>query len=91
MAIRHGRSKRKASGGRYHNYRKKKSCDLGREPTSTKVGERKAKKVKKRAGKIKTILLNCNIANVFDGKKNHKVKIQTILEFLLKDEGPSYP
>jgi len=80
MAIRQGRSKRKVSGGRYIDNRKKRTFDLGREPTFTKVGKRKAKKIKMRGGSKKTILLSCDEANVFDGNKTQKVKIKTILE-----------
>lgn len=80
MAIRQGRSKRKVSGGRYIDNRKKRTFDLGREPTFTKVGKRKTKRVKMRAGSRKTILLSCDEANVFDGSRTQKVKIKTILE-----------
>ena len=80
MAIRHGKSRRKASGGRYKACRKGRAFELGREPTYTKLGEIKAKIIDGRSGIKKVALLSCNEANVFDGKKYHKVKIQTILE-----------
>ncbi len=80
MAIRQGRSKRKVSGGRYIDNRKKRIFDLGREPTFTKVGKRKIKKVKMRSGSKKTILLSCDEANVYNEGKCQKVKIKTILE-----------
>jgi len=80
MATRQGRPKRKASGGRYIANRKKRTFDLGRRPTFTKIAERKVKEVKMRSGSKKTILLSCDVANVFDGSKCKKVKIQNILE-----------
>ena len=80
MAIRQNRSRRKPSGGRYKDYRKSRAFDLGREPTYTKVGKKKTKVLKGRSRINKRILLSCDEANVFDGKKYHKVKIQTILE-----------
>lgn len=76
------RPKRKVSGGRYVNLRKKRLCDLASEPTLTGLGETKKKIVRSKASRIKVRLLKANTANVYDKKsKKHKiVKIKTILE-----------
>lgn len=76
------RPKRKVSGGRYVDLRKKRLSDLAGEPTLTGLSEIKKKKVRIRSGKLKTRLLRTNMANVYDKKtKKYKiVKIKTILE-----------
>lgn len=82
MAVSQLRAKRKVSGGRYIDYRKKKARDLGREPSSTKIGETKNRRFRIRSGKKKFSLLSVDIANVYDkkAKKYMKAKIQTIVE-----------
>lgn len=80
MATRHSKSKRKSSGGRYKDNRKGRAYDLGREPTFTRISERRIKKFRIKAGKQKTILLSCDVANVFVDGKYKKAKIKTILE-----------
>lgn len=82
MAISKLRPKRKISGGRYIDYRKKKSRDLGRQPSFTKIGEVKSREIKTRSGNHKFSLLSVNIVNVYDKKtkKYVKAKIQTIVE-----------
>lgn len=76
------RPKRKVSGGRYVNLRKKRLTDLASEPTLTGLGEAKKKIIRIRAGELKERLLMANTANVYDKKsKKHKIaKIKTILE-----------
>ena len=82
MAVSQLRAKRKVSGGRYIDYRKKKSRDLGREPSFTKIGETKNRSFRIRSGNEKFSLLSVDIANVYDKKtkKYVKAKIQTIVE-----------
>lgn len=82
MAIAQSRSRRKITGGRYRSYRKKRLYELGNLPRLTKLGERKAKIIKGKFAKFKQILLNNNIANVYDpkNKKYTKVKIVTIVD-----------
>lgn len=76
------RPKRKVSGGRYVNFRKKRLTDLASEPTLTGLGELKKKAIRIRSGELKERLLMANTANVYDKKsKKHKItKIKTILE-----------
>ena len=80
MAISQLRSKKKTSGGRY-KYRVKKKKNLGNLPTHTKLGKRKTKVVKGRAGIMKQKLLNEESANVYDPKtkKYSKLKILNII------------
>ncbi len=76
------RSKRKVSGSRYIDYRKKKLRDLGRDPTSTKVGKQRIRTMRVRAGTLKSVLLGAEFVNVYDSKakKYKKVKIKAVLE-----------
>jgi small subunit ribosomal protein S8e len=82
MAITQSRSKRKISGSRYRDYRKKRLYELGNLPRLTKLNERKLKTIHTKFGKQKKVLLDANVANVYDPKtkKYSKVKIETILE-----------
>jgi len=81
MAVVQHRSRRKASGGRYHSFRKKRVFELGNRPAMTHIGERKSKIVRARAGIIKQKLLQNNTANLLgkDGKCQ-KVKILNVIE-----------
>lgn len=82
MAITNSRSHRKISGGRYVDYRKKRVFELRREPTLTKLGERKVKVFRGRGASIKNVLMQNDTANVYDpkSKKYSKAKIKTIVE-----------
>jgi len=82
MVISQLRSKRKSSGGRYHDYRKKKQNEKGDLPTLTKLGEKKSKTVAGIGSTEKRKLLNANEANVLDSKtkKYVKAKIKAIVE-----------
>jgi small subunit ribosomal protein S8e len=76
------RSKRKVTGGRYKSFRKKRKCEMGREPTLTKLGKTRQKKFRTKGTGIKMKLLSCDVANVFDPKANKysKAKIKTVVE-----------
>jgi len=82
MAISQRKSTRKASGGRYKDFRKKQMHELGRRPSLTKVGEKKVQRLRVRGAALKQRLLQINIANVFDPKekKHYKVKIESIID-----------
>ena len=82
MAISQARSKRKVSGSRYVDLRKKKFAQLGRDPTLTKLGEKKVKSLRIRGGHEKKILYSDKILNVFNPKtkKYKKVEIKTVIE-----------
>jgi len=73
--------RRKRTGGKYHKSRKKKAYEVKRQEMLTKLGEKKIKKIRVKAGKIKTILLSENIANVMGkDKKTKKAKIIRVIE-----------
>ena len=82
MAISQERSKRKPTGARYKDLRKKRLSELGRVQTFTKVDETKSKTIRTLGKRRKRLLLSCNVANIIDEKtkKAKKTKIITILE-----------
>jgi len=82
MAKSQARSRRKATGGRYKDYRKKKSYELGGIPVLTRISERRVKKVRVMGGNRKLKLLNVDFVNAYDkkSKKYEKVKIKSVLE-----------
>ena len=82
MAITQSRSRRKISGSRYRGFRKKRLYELGNLPRLTKLGERKLKRMNIKFGKEKNVLLQTDIANVYNPKtkKYSKTKIITIVE-----------
>jgi small subunit ribosomal protein S8e len=82
MAISQARSKRKQTGALYKAYRKKKKHELGRLPSLTKIGERRAVNIRTRGNNRKVRILSTDTANLFDPKtkKHEQVKIKTILE-----------
>ena len=81
MAITQFRARRKASGGRYIDFRKKRLRDAGRLPTLTNIGKRKLLTVRSMGGKIKNAVLDAEVANVYDPKaKKHMIaKIEIVV------------
>ncbi|MDD4877869.1 MAG: 30S ribosomal protein S8e [Candidatus Nanoarchaeia archaeon] len=82
MALTSRRPKRKTTGGRYHEYQKKRANQSRRLPTLTKLGNKKAIELRKLGGSRKTLLLECNEANVYSPKEKKYVlaKIKTITD-----------
>jgi len=83
MVIIQTRSRRKASGGRYINYRKKRLFEIGREPALTKLDEKvKRKVVGVKFGGEKQKLLRTNIVNLYNPKSKtySKAIITTVVE-----------
>jgi len=82
MAISQERPKKTVTGSRYQKLRKKKQFWLGRDPTFTKLADKKVKKIRMMAGKQKKITLSNNLVNLIDPKtkKSKKVKITNVLE-----------
>lgn len=74
------RSRRKASGGRYKDIRKKKLREVGRDPLYTLIGKKKVNLYRGTGGNIKNSLVGAEEANVFDGSKHKKVKILSVVE-----------
>jgi len=82
MAISQRKSLRKPTGGRYRDYRKKRSYELGRSPSLTKVGEKKIRQIRTMGSSFKQRLLQADTANVFDSKekKYSKLKIMSVID-----------
>jgi small subunit ribosomal protein S8e len=82
MAVSHGRSRRKPTGGIRRAYRKKRKYELGRDPVRTLVGEDKRKIIRVRGGNYKVKILKAEKANVLDPKtgKTQVAKIITVKE-----------
>lgn len=82
MAVSQARSKRKVSGSRYIGLKKKKQFELGRDPTFSRVGERKTKLLRKMSGKKKEVTMYDDKVNLVDPKtkKSKIVKITNVLE-----------
>lgn len=79
MALTQHRSRRKSSGGKYHDYRKKRVFELGNHPTHTLLGEKKAKTMRGKGANTKRRLLSDNTVNVMDKGKAKKLKIITVV------------
>lgn len=82
MTISQGKPKKKESGGKVTQYRKKALNNMGRLPTLTKLGKTKQKGLRSFGGSRKYALLQSEYANVLDKKANQykKVKIKTITD-----------
>ncbi len=83
MAITHAKSRRKATGGRYKQFRSKRVHEVGNQQTDTKLAETIKKKVDRgRGGNTKTRLMHGNVANVYnpETKKYQNVKIIDVLD-----------
>lgn len=82
MVVYQERSKRKLTGGRYKTFRKKRLANTGSTPTLTKVGDKRLKIKRARAGLLKQTLLSINKVNVTDPKtkKSQVTEIITVVE-----------
>ena len=82
MALSQARAKRKATGGRYVDYRKKRLHELGREPSFTKLGKKRIQTLRVLGSNRKLRLLSADTANLYDPKsKSYKqAKIKTITD-----------
>lgn len=82
MAVSQYRSKQKQTGAAYKAVRKKRKSDMGRLPTTTRLGKKKIKSLRILGGNLKTRLLYCDTVNLYDKKekKCFAVKIKSVLE-----------
>ena len=82
MALSQARPRRKQTGARYKDYRKKKQYELGREPSFTKLGKKRMLAIRTLGSNRKLRLLSADTANLFDPKsKTYKqIKIKTITD-----------
>jgi small subunit ribosomal protein S8e len=76
------RKGRKISGGRYKKQRKKKLYEKPGQARIVKLAPVKRKKLRTVGGKMKTVLLSADEANITDKKtkKTKKIKIKNVLE-----------
>lgn len=75
------RTGKKITGGKYKKFRKKRLHELRKQQRFVLLGEEKKKQIKMRGGKIKTVLLKTNKANVID-PKTHKAQLTVIKNVL---------
>ena len=82
MALSQARPRRKQTGARYKDYRKKKQYELGREPSFTKLGKKRMQVIRTMGANRKLRLLSADTANLFDPKSKtyRQVKIKTITD-----------
>ena len=82
MALSQARPRRKQTGARYKDYRKKRQYELGREPSFTKLGKKRIQIIRTMGANRKLRLLSADTANLFDPKSKtfKQVKIKTITD-----------
>jgi len=82
MAIIHGISKRKITGGVNTSAFTKRLHALGRSPSYTKVGKKRITDLRVRGGASKKVLLSMDVINVYDPaeKKHKQLKIKSVVE-----------
>ncbi|MCA9459778.1 MAG: 30S ribosomal protein S8e [Nanoarchaeota archaeon] len=78
MASSQFRSKRKVSGKKYVDFRKKRTGDLGGVSTLTQIGKSRIKVKRVKGGNMKKSLLSDEFVCVNDGKKATKLKILSV-------------
>jgi len=66
MAIVQSRPRRKPTGARYRDFRKKRKSELGKLPAFTKLGKKRLKKIRTLGGNQKFRLLGIDTANLFN-------------------------
>jgi small subunit ribosomal protein S8e len=75
-----GRSPRKRTGGRRHQFEKRKKHQLGRLPTETELGETRVRVIDTRGNTTKTRALATNVADVADGGDVTHAEIEDVVE-----------
>ena len=71
---------RNISGGKYHSNRKKKLYERRGQERHVLLGETKTKTMRVKGGRIKTISLKANIANIIVNGKAKKAEIKNVIE-----------
>lgn len=71
---------RKISGGKYHQFRKRRRHTILVQTRHAVIGETKTKKLRGRGGNIKVILLKSNEANVVVEGKTKVAQIKNVSE-----------
>jgi len=89
MALWQGKSKRKPTGGRLVQNRKKRRYEIGREPLMTNLGEESLRKYRTMGGNSKVKMLSAAYANVVDPKTN-QAKRARIVTVKVNPANPNY-
>lgn len=89
MALWQGKSKRKPTGGRLVQNRKKRRYEIGREPLLTNLGEESLRQYRTMGGNTKVKMLSAAYANVVDPKTN-QVKRVRIAKVTGNSANPNY-
>ncbi|MBI2084375.1 MAG: 30S ribosomal protein S8e [Candidatus Aenigmarchaeota archaeon] len=87
MAIWHGESGKKPSGGKIKLARKKRKYELGRYAVHTRLGEESRKKIRTKGGGYKVKLTSMSFVNVVD-KKSKTVKKVKVLDVVTNPANP---
>ena len=82
MALSQARPKRKQTGARYKDSRKKRQHELGREPSFTKLAKKRIQIIRVMGNNRKLKLLSADTANLYNPttKAYKQVKIKTITD-----------
>jgi small subunit ribosomal protein S8e len=80
LSIWQARSKRKFTGGRFKQARKKLKRELGREATFTAIGEITKKKVRGMGGTEKLKLMKTDYSNILTKEGYKKAKILSVVD-----------
>ena len=88
MAITQHRSKRKISGGRYNDYRKKRVFELGNRPTLTGIGETAKRFSRGKGGNVKPKILRTDVVNLLD--KNGKCVKAKVMRVVNNPANPNF-
>ncbi len=81
MTVKHGRSKRKLTGGKLSRHRKSRRYELGRDYVPSHLGdEQRVRVIRTRGGNKKFVLLRAKYANIVVDGKVQKVEIRNVIE-----------
>lgn len=82
MAYSQARSKRKQTGSRYVDLRKRRKCELGNNPSLTRIGKLRLLIRRVLGAKEKRAALSAETANLYDpkSKKYQKAVIKNVVE-----------
>jgi len=89
MALWQGKSKRKPTGGRLVQNRKKRRFEVGREPLFTNLGPESLRKYRTMGGNSKNRMLSAAYANVVDPATNKVTRVR-ILKVVQNTANPNY-
>ncbi|MBI0583575.1 MAG: 30S ribosomal protein S8e [Methanomassiliicoccus sp.] len=89
MALWQGKSKRKPTGGRLVQNRKKRRYEVGREPLLTNLGQENLRQYRTMGGNYKVKMLSAAYANVMD-PKTKLVKRVKIVKVRSNPANPNY-